>query len=136
MSKEPRRHFNHLQRGHQKGKSKGGHKRGNQKAAIKGPEIKYKSVPLKNETKDPKELKTIKLKYEDIDGRTDKVSFHVFKDGSDEQFLYLVKEFKNTVYTYDLREKQHLVKLCIKISKDALTDQLEICGTKKLVKCK
>jgi hypothetical protein len=26
-----------------------------------------------------------------------------------------------------------LVEFCIKISKDALTDQLEICGTKKLV---
>jgi hypothetical protein len=78
MSKEPRRGFDHLQRGNQKGKSKGG--------KTKVPDIENKRVPMKYETKDPKELKTIELKYEDIDGTTDKVSFHVFEDGSDEQF--------------------------------------------------
>jgi hypothetical protein len=94
------------------------------------PEIENKRVPMKYETKDPKELKAIELKYEDIDGRTDKVSFHVFEDGSDEQFLKLVKEFKNTVYTYDLWEKQHAsqtvykdIQRCLNGSARSLWDQ-------------
>jgi hypothetical protein len=65
-----------------------------------------KKVPLKYGTKSTKTLETIKLKL-DIDERSEKVKLPVFEDGSDEQFLKLVKEFQNMTDTYDLWEQDN-----------------------------
>jgi hypothetical protein len=49
-----------------------------------------------------KEADTDKLKYTDIDGSVDKTKLCIYENGSDEEFLKLIKEFKNYVETYNI----------------------------------
>jgi hypothetical protein len=63
-----------------------------------------KKVPLKYEVKQTKVLETIELKFE-IDELTEKVKLTIFEDGTDEQFLKLLKEFRNMIETYELWTK-------------------------------
>ncbi len=65
-----------------------------------------KKVPMQYGTKSTKTSEIIELKL-DIDERSEKVKLPVFEDGSDEQFLKLVKEFKNMTDTYELWEQDN-----------------------------
>jgi hypothetical protein len=64
-----------------------------------------KKVPMKYETKRAKASETIELEL-DIDNKSDKVKLTMFEDGTDEQFLKLVKEFKNMT-DYELWEQDN-----------------------------
>jgi hypothetical protein len=54
-----------------------------------------------------KDTNTVELKYPDRDGAVDKTKLNIFEDGSDEEFLKLVKEFQNHVDTYRIWEDEH-----------------------------
>jgi hypothetical protein len=56
--------------------------------------MRYKSKQSKTTT-------TVLLKFK-INGKEEKVQLTVFDEGPDEQFLKLIKEFKNLIETYDL----------------------------------
>jgi hypothetical protein len=60
-----------------------------------------KNVPMKDETKQAKTTVTVELRFE-INENTEKVQLTMFDEGPDEQFLKLIKEFKNLISTYDL----------------------------------
>jgi hypothetical protein len=51
---------------------------------------------MKYETKAAKASETIDLKLE-IDSMNEKVKLTIFEDGTDEQFLKLIKEFRNMI---------------------------------------
>jgi hypothetical protein len=54
-----------------------------------------------------KETDIIELKYTDINGSMDKTKFHIYEDGSDEEFLKLVKEFTNYLNIYKIWSDEH-----------------------------
>ena len=54
-----------------------------------------------------KDANSVELKYTDMDGSVDKTKLNVYEDGSDEEFLKLVKEFNNYVKTYDIWTDEH-----------------------------
>lgn len=68
-------------------------------------EKKDKKVPLHYETKSTKVMENIELKLE-INKSFEKVKLPVFEDGTDEQFLKLVREFRNMIETYALWEQE------------------------------
>jgi hypothetical protein len=55
-------------------------------------------------------MESIALKLE-IDAMNEKVKLMVFEDGTDEQFLKLVNEFRNMIKTYELCEQENGVKI-------------------------
>jgi len=55
-----------------------------------------------------KEMNSVELKYTDRDGSIDKTKLNIFEDGSDEEFLKLVKEFTNYVDTCNIWEDEHV----------------------------
>jgi len=57
---------------------------------------------MKYQIRNSKETETVELKYTDIDGQVDKTKLHIYENGSDEELLKLIKEFKNYVDTYDI----------------------------------
>jgi hypothetical protein len=61
---------------------------------------------MKYKVKQAKTLETIELKYE-VDDASEKVKLPIFEDGTDEQFLKLVKEFSNMITTYELWNKPY-----------------------------
>jgi hypothetical protein len=77
-----------------------------------------------------KETNTVELKYTDKDGAVDKTKLNVYKDGNDEEFLKLIEDFKITSILKKYGKINMLLILFIKISKDALLEQLETCGIK------
>jgi hypothetical protein len=54
-----------------------------------------------------KEANTVELKYTDHDGAVDKTKLNVYEDGSDKEFLKLVKEFQNYIETYNIWQDEH-----------------------------
>ena len=60
-----------------------------------------KAVPIKYEPRKTKDPPTVELKY-NMNTRVCKESLIVFEDGSPEECLKLVKEFKNVIETYNL----------------------------------
>jgi hypothetical protein len=60
-----------------------------------------KHVPLKYETWKAKDPPTVELKYT-VDNRIIKENMVVFKDGTPEEILKLVRKFQNLVETYNL----------------------------------
>jgi len=53
-------------------------------------------------------MNSVELKYTDRDGSIDKTKLNIFEDGSDEEFLKLVKEFTNYVDTCNIWEDEHV----------------------------
>jgi hypothetical protein len=93
---------------------------------------KDKKVPIKYETKAVKALETIDLKLQ-IDAMNEKVKLMVFEDGTDEQFLKLVKAFRNMIEAYELWEPENGVKIiyqsfhqCLSGATRDLWDQINI----------
>jgi hypothetical protein len=66
-----------------------------------------KKVPMRYQIRNSKETSTVELKYTDLDGAVDKTKLNIYEDGSDEEFLKLIKEFQNYVDTYDIWEDEH-----------------------------
>lgn len=66
-----------------------------------------KKVPMRYQVSNSKDPNTVELKYANRDGAVDKTKLNIFKDGSDEEFLKLVKEFGNHVDTYRIWEDEH-----------------------------
>jgi hypothetical protein len=60
---------------------------------------------MKYEAKQAKTSETIELRCKVNGTMAEKVKLIVFEDGSDEQFLKLIKEFKNLIFTYDMWNK-------------------------------
>jgi hypothetical protein len=66
-----------------------------------------KKVPMRYQVSNSKDPNTVELKYTERDGAVDKTKLNIFEDGSDEEFLKLVKEFQNHVDTYRIWEDEH-----------------------------
>ena len=66
-----------------------------------------KKVPMRYQIRNSKETNTVELKYTDMDGAVDKTKLSIYEDGSDEEFLKLVKEFQNYINTYNVWEDEH-----------------------------
>jgi hypothetical protein len=69
-------------------------------------EQKDKKVPMQYQTRSSKETSSVEFKYE-IDGNTEKTKLNVYKDGNDEDFLKLIKEFQNYVETYEIWNQEN-----------------------------
>ncbi len=54
-----------------------------------------------------KETDTIELKYTHWDRAVNKTKFHIYGDGSDEEFLKLIREFTNHVDTSEIWGDYH-----------------------------
>jgi hypothetical protein len=66
-----------------------------------------KKVPMRYRIRNSKDANSVELKYTDMDGSVDKTKLNVYEDGSDEEFLKLIKEFNNYVDTYDIWDDEH-----------------------------
>jgi hypothetical protein len=91
-----------------------------------------KKVPMRYESKQMKTLETIELKLE-INETVEKVKLVIFEDGNDEQFLKLIKEFRNMLETYELWNQENGVKAtyrnfcrCLSGTARDLWDQINI----------
>jgi len=66
-----------------------------------------KKVPMRYQIRNSKDANSVELKYTDMDGSVDKTKLNVYEDGSDEEFLKLVKEFNYYVDTYNIWNDEH-----------------------------
>jgi hypothetical protein len=57
---------------------------------------------MKYQTHTSKTTNTVEIKHADIDRSVDKIKFLIYENGSDKEFLKLLKEFKNYIDTYDI----------------------------------
>lgn len=77
-----------------------------------------------------KETNTVELKKTDMDGSVDKTKLNVYEDGTDEEFLKLVKEFQNYVETYKICGNEHathtIYKKCLAGAARDIWDQINI----------
>jgi hypothetical protein len=62
---------------------------------------------MDKKNRNSKELNSAELKYTDMDGAVDKTKLNIYKDGSNEDFLKLIKEFCNYIETYDIWQDEH-----------------------------
>ncbi len=87
------------QRNHQNKKNRNNQNRKNdQRNRSNNTEQKTdKKVPMHYQVSNSKDSNTVELKYTDRDGAVDKTKLNIFKDGSDEEFLKLVKELINMI---------------------------------------
>jgi hypothetical protein len=65
-------------------------------------EQKDKKVPMRYQIRISTETGSVELKYTDLDGSVDTAKLSIYEDGTDEEFLKLVKEFQNYVSTYEI----------------------------------
>jgi hypothetical protein len=77
-----------------------------------------------------KETNTVELKRTDLDGAVDKTKLNIYEDGTDEEFLKLVKEFQNYVSTYEIWNDEHASHTVYKALEDALPELQETFGIK------
>jgi hypothetical protein len=99
MSEQQRKHKNH--RNNQNNRNNRNKKQGqrNQRANDKGP--KDRKVPMRYQVQNSKETSSVKFKY-NVDGAAEKTKLSVYKDGGDESFLKMIKEFHNYTDTYEI----------------------------------
>jgi hypothetical protein len=57
-------------------------------------EQKDKTVPMRYQIRNSKETNTVELKCTDLDGAVDKTKLNIYGDGTDEEFLKLLKGFQ------------------------------------------
>jgi hypothetical protein len=70
-------------------------------------EQKDKKVPMHYQIQSSKETNSAELKYTDMDGSVDKTKLNIPEDGTDEEFLKLIKEFQKYVDTYEIWNDEH-----------------------------
>jgi hypothetical protein len=61
-----------------------------------------------------KEIITVELKYTDMVGAVDKTKLNIYEDGSDEEFLKLVKEFQNYINTHNVWQDEYAAHIIYK----------------------
>jgi hypothetical protein len=81
------------------------HGQKNQNASKK--EQKDKKNHMHYQIQNSKETNSVELKYTGMDGAVDKTKLNIYKDGTDEEFLKLIKEFQNYVETYEIWNNEH-----------------------------
>jgi hypothetical protein len=62
---------------------------------------------MRYQIQNSKETNTVELKCTDLDGAVDKTKLNIYEDGTDEEFLKLLKEFHNYVSTYEIWNDEH-----------------------------
>jgi hypothetical protein len=122
MSQQQHNHRNKKKRNHSNKKSTQRNQRSNNK------ERNYKKVSMRYQIQNLKETNTVELKYTHMDGAVDITKLNIYEDGSDEEFLKLVKEFQNYIDTYMSGKMSMPLTPFTKISAVVLLEQLEICG--------
>ena len=122
MSQQQHNHRNKKKRNHSNKKSTQRNQRSNNK------ERNYKKVSMRYQIQNLKETNTVELKYTHMDGAVDITKLNIYEDGSDEEFLKLVKEFQNYIDTYMSGKMSMPLTPFTKISAVVLLERLEICG--------
>jgi hypothetical protein len=102
MSQQSNHRNKILKKNNNKNKQNGQRNRSNNKE-----QRTEKKVPMRYQILNSKESNSVELKYTDMDGSVDKTKWNVYEDGSDEEFLKLIKEFNNYVDTYGIWDDEH-----------------------------
>jgi hypothetical protein len=95
---------------------------GQQNQRTNNKEQKDKKVPMCCQIRISKETHNVVLKYTDMDRSIDKTKLNAYQDGTDEEFLKLIKEFPNYVEITKYGVTNTLLTQSIKISEGALLE--------------
>jgi len=103
MSQQQNNHRNRNHRNNRRGKNKSNGQR-NQQNETKDP--KDKKVPMRYQIQKSKETNSVEFKS-NVDGSVEKTKMNVYKDGNDEEYLKLIKEFQNYIETYGIWDEEN-----------------------------
>jgi len=103
MSQQQKNHRNRNHRNNRRGKNKSNGQR-NQQNETKDP--KDKKVPTRYQIQKSKETNSVEFKS-NVDGSVEKTKMNVYKDGNDEEYLKLIKEFQNYIETYGIWDEEN-----------------------------
>jgi hypothetical protein len=81
-------------------------KKNGQKQRTEEKEQKDKKVPMRCQIQHLKKTNSVKFKFT-VDGTVEKMKLSVYKDGSDEAFLKMMKEFLNYVETHGIWDEEN-----------------------------
>jgi hypothetical protein len=76
---------------------------------------------MHHQIRNSKETSMVELKYTDLDGAVDKTKLNIYEDGTDEEFLNLVKVFQNYISTYKIWNDEHATHTIYKNFRRCLT---------------